>query len=127
MSTVHSQVLVKVNASVDKGIAGLVSALNRFPCLRTIESCEGQGEWSWVCFTCGTEENGRWAELAEFVLGFLGPRLAEELGDRVDLSLRVTPSGLCRAEMAVRKTAISATVSALRALKRRGVTAQLRP
>jgi len=44
----HREVLVKVNVWVDKGVAGLVRALNRFEKVQTTSSCEdstgGQGE-----------------------------------------------------------------------------------
>lgn len=119
---VHEQTWVKVNAPVDRGIAELVTALSGFSKLQTIESCQGDNGWAWVCFACG--DSGRsWRELAEFVLGFLGPRVVGELGDRVNVSVHVTEAGLYRAEMAVRTEAISATVALLNDLQRDRLTA----
>ncbi len=40
----HHEVPVKVTAYVDEGIAHLVEALNLFPGLCTIDSCQGHGE-----------------------------------------------------------------------------------
>ncbi len=40
----HPEVIIKVNATVDAGIAPLVLALNQFPGLITVDSCEGDRE-----------------------------------------------------------------------------------
>ncbi len=109
----HEQVWVKVNAPVDRGVAELVQALSVFPRLRTVESCEGNGDWAWVCFVYGRPHDESWKELAQFVLGEIGPRLVGELGDRVNISVQMTEAGQYRAEMAVRKAAIPAAVKLL--------------
>jgi hypothetical protein len=114
----HDQVWIKVNAPVDNGIAALVTALSEFPKLQTIESCQGGNEWAWVCFVYGKHWETPWKELADFVLGFLGPRLTRELGDRIRVSVQVTEAGQIRAEMDVNSTAISATVKLLNELRR---------
>src|SRR5208282_3991030 len=50
----HTQTWAKVNAPVDTGVCGLVSALSMFPSLETIESCEcSVGECAWICFRYG--------------------------------------------------------------------------
>ena len=48
----HEQVSVKVNASVDDGVAPLVSALSRCDLVQTVDSCEGQpSSEAYVYFT----------------------------------------------------------------------------
>lgn len=113
----HDQVWIKVNAPVDSGIAALITALSTFPKLQTIESCQGIDGWAWVCFVYGKHWEHPWEELAQFVLGFLGPKLAHELGDRVRVSLQVTEAGQIRAEMAVNAVTIPATVKVLNELR----------
>ena len=103
--TIHRQTWVKVNAPVDEGIAPLIEALSAFPGVRTIESCEGNGDSAWVCFDCGDED---WMNLSRFVLKVIGPPLMALYGDRVSLSVGITESGMYRAEMTVSKTIISA-------------------
>jgi hypothetical protein len=113
MST-HAQVWTKVNAPVDRGAALLVSALSAFSKLQTLESCEGTNGWAWVTFIYGEQHwKQPWEHLSKFVLGFLGPALTNELGDRVRVSICVTEAGLYRAEMAVRTEAIPATIEVL--------------
>ena len=111
--TEHRQIWVKVNAPVDCGVSSLVTALSAFAKLQTLESCEDIDGWAWVTFVYGEHWKKPWQELAEFVLDFLGPGLAQELGDRARLSIHVTEIGLYRAEMAVRSEAIPATIKAL--------------
>lgn len=55
----HKGVVVKVNAIVDERIAPLVLALNRIPCVFTVESCQGKaGRPAWVYFRyLGPEQN----------------------------------------------------------------------
>jgi hypothetical protein len=113
----HDQTWVKVNAPVDTDIAKLIAALSAFPKLQTVESCQGIDGWAWVCFVYGKHWEHPWQELADFVLGFLGPKLSHELGDRVRLSLQVTEAGQVRAEMVVNSSTISATVKALNKLR----------
>ena len=53
----HRQTSVRVNARVDEGMAGLVSALSALPWIETVDSCKGErGRDGWpasVCFSCG--------------------------------------------------------------------------
>jgi hypothetical protein len=111
--TAHEQVWIKVNAPVDKGVADLISALSLFPKVRTIESCQGTKDRAWVCFIYGES----WKDLSEFVLGFLGPRLMQEFGDRVDLSIRVAEAGTIRAEMELSSASIPTVVRFIRGLQ----------
>lgn len=107
----HKQVFVKVNAPVDAGAAGLVSALSRFDSLQTLESCEDIKGWAWVIFVYGDAQ--KWEDVGRFALGYIGPRIAQELGDRVTLNVHVSTSLLYRAEVAVRVPAIPAAVKLL--------------
>lgn len=113
----HKQTWVKVNAPVDKGIKELVVALSAFPKLQTIESCQGEGEGAWVCFWYGDY----WSEkphkdLADFVLGYLAPRLHEELGDSIVISIRVDSAGIPQGDFTVRPGALPNTLKVLRSL-----------
>ena len=42
----HRQVLVKVNAPVDEGIADVITALNEIPGVYTTDSCQGRDDGS---------------------------------------------------------------------------------
>jgi len=108
---------IKVNASVDRGAAEIVSALSLFERLETIESCEGTAEAGpWVCFHYGKYWDQPWRELAEFLLGWLSPRLVELIGDDAVLTIRVTPSAKILGEISVRFGATQRVAAALRAL-----------
>ncbi len=107
----HQQVSVKVNAQVDRGIAELISSLSDFPELRTLESCERDNDWAWVCFVYGTDG---WRSLAKFVFDTVGPPLVSKFGDRVNLNIGITEAGDYRAEMTVNKGVISAVSKAVK-------------
>ena len=93
----HPQVWARVNAHVDEGVADLISALSRFKGLRTLESCQGEPDGAaWACFVVGA--NVGWRPLADLVLGYLGPALASDLGDMVDLSIHATEAGGAQGE-----------------------------
>jgi len=106
----HAQTWVKVNAQVDHGVVPLIEALNSIPGLRTMESCETDGEEAWVCFDAGTQN---WSKLAEIVFGWIGPRLADAFGDSVGLEMKLC-NGIVIAEMTVNKSMISAVSQAIR-------------
>lgn len=117
---------MKVNAQVDRGIASLVEALNTFPEVRTIESCEGSHDSAWVCFDCGECTDCRkeeWKRLAEFVFGVIGPTLMAEFGDCVELTMSITESGMYRAEMTVAKSVIPAVSMLIRRLPKAAIAA----
>lgn len=67
----HDQVWVKVNAEVDRGMAGIVSALSSLQGLRTLQSCQcsSTGE-SYVHFWYGS-----WEQVSELVFGRIVPAL----------------------------------------------------
>lgn len=115
----HTQTWVKVNAPVDEGVAELIGALCAFPKLRTIESCQGgEGRPAWVCFQYADEAAREWRGLAEFVLGYLGPGLARQVGDRAQIDIHVRSCGDCHGELRVWLEAMPQVLRALRRLRR---------
>ena len=75
----HREIPIKVTAWVDEGVAPLVEALNEFPHLTTLDSCEDRHEHgAYVLFRCEGEDP------AGFVAGLGGALSAEP----VDFVLR---------------------------------------
>jgi len=120
----HKQVMAKVNAPVDEGIIELIEVLGQFPGLQTIESCQGdvndpQGDTgAWVCFYFGRYWHDSWQDLAEFVLGFMGPKLVGSLNDLAHVSIHVSTFGKIRGELTVRPGAMIRTLRVLKRLVR---------
>jgi hypothetical protein len=115
--SIHDQTWVKVNAPVDAGISGLISALSAFRLLETIESCEGHnGNASWISFRFGSYWEHPWRDLANFVLGYLVPKLASLVGDDATVRIQGTPSGQILGELFVRPGAALRVETALREL-----------
>ena len=99
----HQQTWVTVNAPVDKGVGGIVSALSEFAGLQTVESCEGDSEHGpWVCFRYGSYWEHPWRELADFVLGYMARGLIAAVGDDANVRIQVTASGQIFGELSVR-------------------------
>ena len=46
----HTEIPIQVNAWVDEGIAPLVAALNKFPLIVTLDSCEGYNDFAHIHF-----------------------------------------------------------------------------
>ncbi len=116
--TEHRDVPVKVNAWVDEGIADLVSALSEFDGIVTLESCQGGSQsGAWVCFRYGSSRHNSWRELAEFVLEFIGPKLADELGDVASVRVQVTSFGTAQGEISVAPGAESKVAKVLKKLR----------
>jgi len=110
----HRQLWVKVNVLVDRSIKDLITALSLFPKLQTIESCQGNNNNSaWVSFYYGKNGQYSWKELANFIFKYFGPRLAKEVGDRVDLHIRVSENGQIFGELFVRKKALPVVTKAI--------------
>jgi hypothetical protein len=113
----HLQKWIKVNAPVDEGISGIVSALGRFPTLETVESCQGNCQkGAWVCFRYGKYWEGGWTEISDFVLGYLAPGLVEAVGDDASVRIQVTTSGQIFGELSIRPGAEHRVEIALRKL-----------
>jgi hypothetical protein len=121
--TEHGKVWIKVNAPVDRDAYQLILALSEFPQLQTIGSYQASNGWARVWFVYGEYWDHPWRDLTDFVFGFLGPKVSAELGNRVQLSIRVTEGGGFRAEMAVRTEAIPAVVTLLKDLQRSSLAA----
>lgn len=85
MTRPHKEVLVKVNARCDEGIAPLVQALSKIPELETLESCQGEpGEAH--AFVVFTMRRG-WQAIGDFLFRQLLPALPPDI--RATTSLRV--------------------------------------
>jgi len=121
----HQRAWVKVNAVVDAGIAEIVAELGQYRHLQTMESCQGgftEGgieRPAWVCFRYGDYWHHSWRPAAEFVLGVLGPALAEAVGDGASVLLRVLADGTVECELTVRPGAFEETARALRDIRSR--------
>ena len=114
---VHEQTFVKVNAHCDVGVADLVSALNEFSRLHSYESCENSSGQAWGSFQYGPYwGTSLWKEIAEFVLGFLGPHLAEKVGDAARIMIRVNTAGVSVGEILIRPEALSLVTRDIKAL-----------
>lgn len=121
----HQQEWVKVNAPVDVGVSGIVSALAEFPSLETVESCEGSNDrGGWVCFRYGEYWRDPWRALSEFVLDDLAPRLSRLVGDDVNVRIQFTPSEQVFGELSVRPGAASRVEAAIRRLARESSAVQ---
>ncbi len=108
----RTQSWVKVNAQVDRGVVALIEALNAVPGLRTMESCETDGDEAWVCFDAGAAS---WNQLGEIVFGWLGPKLIDAFGNQVHIEMKLT-NGIVIAEMTVHKSVIAVVSRAIRQL-----------
>lgn len=111
----HPQEWVKVNAQVDKEVVPLIEALSLFPRLQTLESCQGHGEYAWVSFTYGDDDRA-WRDAAEFVLGFLAPRLSERAGDAARFALRPHASGGVLVDLTIRPEGLGLVQNTIRQL-----------
>ena len=81
----HSTTNIKVNAPVDKGIAPLVLALNRFDGLLTLDSCEGdKNKPAYVYFRYGAKPK----DLTVFCY-ILAEKLSAQVKGENGYSLRV--------------------------------------
>jgi len=80
----HIEIPVKVNAWIDKDIAPLVLALNRFDGVITVDSCQGKNGHGYVYFT----HHGNPEDLASFI-----QRLSASIGKKIpsggDFSFRL--------------------------------------
>ena len=124
----HKQVWVKVNAPVDRGIAELIEALSAFPKLQTFASCQGgyprsdadkEGMPAVVFFHYGQDDHANpYREIADFVLGYLGPGLMKELGDLVSIRIEVTSQYIIMGDLKVRQGAMLRTIKTLKRLRR---------
>ncbi len=113
----HRVISIKVNALIDEDICGLVEALNLFPELQTIESCQGnKSNPCWISFYYGDYRLKSWGKMAKFVFEYLGPRIMHKVGDGANIIIRVTGSGQIQGELSVRKGAISAVIKSIREL-----------
>ena len=124
----HKQVWTKVNAAVDEGVVELIEALSSFPKLETFESCQGdsaeppskkEGVPARIWFQYGQHDHAHpYHDLAEFVLGYLGPGLMKELGDLVSIELRVDAEYRFTALLTVRQGVVPRATKTIKRLRR---------
>lgn len=115
----HDQVYGKVNVPIDKGIINLINALSLFPQLQTIECCQGNSQSpAWVSFYYGQHWEHPWKDLTGFVLEYFGPGIVKQVGDRVDVLIRVAETGKIYCELTVKRGAISLVTKAIKKLYR---------
>ena len=74
--SMHAQTIVKANVAVDSGIARLVAALNEFPEVQTLDSCQGEAGVfdAYVYLKCAD-----WKTTCEFLFGRLAPAMKDEI------------------------------------------------
>ena len=103
-ATMHEQVMVQVNAQVDRGIARLVLALSKFPYVQTVDSCQGSDDMdAGVTMTCETRE-----QAIDLAFRHLAP-IAEALwvpGMRLQM-IGIAPDGSPNVQLALPPASIS--------------------
>ena len=120
MKKSHNQKITKVNVAVDLGIVDLINALSLFPELQTIESCQGSSkEAAIVWFYYGKYWLHQWKDIAKFILGYLGPELTREIGDRARLYLEISNCGITQGALEVYPGGMPKTVRAIKKLARK--------
>jgi hypothetical protein len=107
----HAQTWIKVNAPVDEGIASVVSALNEFKGLETLQSCQGDpGEKeAYVYFLCGD-----WKTIGRLVFEQIGPVLKKQLDEDATLRLEANSGDSPMAKLSFKAEATNMVVSALK-------------
>jgi len=109
----HQQVWVKINAPVDEGIALLIEALSLFPPLQTSSSCQGHDNRA-ASITFRYGDSGDWKDLANFVFGTFGPKLAARVGDVIELAVEVTTWGDAVGRLSIRPGCIQQVCDAVK-------------
>jgi hypothetical protein len=109
----HKQVFVRVNARVDAGMAGVVTALNEIRGLQTVESCEGEvgGKAAYVYFWFGD-----WQQLSKLCFLEIAPRLAGRAGADCKVSVEVLDESRPTGKIEFSAEAAEQVVEALRQL-----------
>jgi hypothetical protein len=84
MQVKHAQVWTKVNAQVDRGVAGLVSLFSRIEDLETLSSCEGRKgrHDGFLYFCCGD-----WRTAGAICFDFIAAALKDVEGWSVSLEV----------------------------------------
>ena len=111
----HPQVWVKVNAQVDQGVSGVVSALSSVEGLETAASCQGEqgGVLAYVYFYYGD-----WLSLGAFLFERLAPKLADA-GEDIRLSMAVFGGSAPRGEIRYHPGATGRLLAALSSVQDR--------
>jgi len=111
----HSEIFVKVNASVDRGIAELVCALSEIDGLETIASCEGyqDGPKAYVIFRFGG-----WRECGEFLFDRLLPAMDADLRSDVGCSIDGYATDNCHGRISLSAVAVGSVSELVRSVRR---------
>ena len=104
--TVHPQVWVRVNATVDEGVSRLVCLLNEIPHLRTMDSCQGSPGLAGHVFFSFKD----WCSVGELLFDRLAP-LLEAAGEEVTLSVEIFNGSLPTGKLTFSTEAIPAITS----------------
>ena len=106
----HAQVWVKVNTTVDVGIADIVSLLNEIPGLQTLDSCQGEGDRpAYVHLYYGD-----WHQIGRFMFEGLAPKL-EQAGEDATVSVEIFGGSAPMGTIRFAREAMQRIASALRA------------
>ena len=115
----HAEVLLKVNAWADSGVAPLVESLNLFGNVETLDSCEGVGDSpAYVYFKCCAGSTApRIEETCRFVI-WLSSALRDQPDPLTDYRLRLEwlDSEEPMAELTVKRDYVLRLAAKIRAL-----------
>lgn len=111
----HREVPVKVNVSVDVGIAEMVQAMSDYSDrLETLESCQGdEDDDAFVFFRFPT-----WKETAHFLFDELLPRMSSDLRADVRLSMEAYDTDYALGRISMDIYAIKQMTEIVKELKR---------
>jgi hypothetical protein len=118
----HREVLVKVNAWVDEGIADLVSALSEIEGLITLESCQGDAGTrdAFVIFRYGD-----WQKCGELLFGRMLPRISPDLRAYVSLRLEAHDTDTALGRITLEPSAVPVFTRCVRELLAATVSAEM--
>jgi hypothetical protein len=107
----HPQTWIKVNTTVDVGMAEIVALLNTVDGLETLQSCQGDkgSEDAYVYFA-----NGDWKRLGEFIFEKIGPTLKERVDEDATLRMDATTGDFPIAKLSFKAEATELVASALK-------------
>src|ERR1700731_227820 len=109
---IHRQTSVKVNAQVDEGVAGLVSALSEISALETLESCQGGEDLpAFVIFRFGS-----WRCCGKFLFDRLLQAMDPDLRSDVSLSIVGYSATYCHGRISLSPAAIEPMANLVRSV-----------
>lgn len=110
----HREIIVKVNALVDEGIAPLVLALSEIDGLQTLESCQGElGQRNgYVYFRLGG-----WQDIGGFLFERLLPIMNDDLRSHVSIAIQAYDTDYAMAKISVENAAIPLLTDCVKKLR----------